>query len=103
MKILFYDAKQYDIESFNKQLKDYPEITVDYIETDINERTASLADGYDAVCAFVSSDLGKNTIKTLGEKGVSLILTARAVRKDQGIGIHQGICLCQKSRTVQRY
>ena len=33
MKILFYDAKQYDIESFNKQLKDYPEITVDYIET----------------------------------------------------------------------
>ena len=74
MKILFYDAKQYDIESFNKQLKDYPEITVDYIETDINERTAYLADGYDAVCAFVSSDLGKNTIKTLGEKGVSLIL-----------------------------
>lgn len=74
MKILFYDAKQYDIESFNKQLKDYPEITVDYIETDINERTASLADGYDAICAFVSSDLGKNTIKTLGEKGVSLIL-----------------------------
>ena len=39
MKILFYDAKQYDIESFNKQLKDYPEITVDYIETDINENT----------------------------------------------------------------
>ena len=74
MKILFYDAKQYDIESFNKQLKDYPEITVDYIETDINERTASLADGYDAICAFVSSDLGKNTIKTLGEKGISLIL-----------------------------
>ncbi len=72
-KFVFYDAKQYDIESFNKQLKDYPEITVDYIETDINERTASLADGYDAICAFVSSDLGKNTIKILG-KGVSLIL-----------------------------
>lgn len=69
MKILFYDAKQYDIESFNKQLKDYPEITVDYIETDINERTASLADGYDAICAFVSSDLGKNTIKNIGRKG----------------------------------
>ena len=70
MKILFYDAKQYDIESFNKQLKDYPEITVDYIETDINERTASLADGYDEICAFVSSERGKDTIKTLGEKGI---------------------------------
>lgn len=74
MKILFYDAKQYDIESFNSQLGEFPDVTIDYIEADINDKTASIADGYDAVCAFVSSDLGEATLRVLGEKGVKLLL-----------------------------
>ena len=43
MKILFYDTKSYDKESFDKALKDYPEITIEYTKSDLDSRTASLA------------------------------------------------------------
>ena len=74
MKILFYDAKKYDIESFDSQLKNFPEVEIDYIEADINEKTASIAQGYDAVCAFVSSDLSESTLRVLADKEVKLLL-----------------------------
>lgn len=74
MKILFYDAKPYDEESFLKKQPEFPEIEVEYLKTDISPRTASLAKGYDAVCAFVSSDLGKNTLEVLADQNVKLLL-----------------------------
>lgn len=74
MKILFYDAKKYDVESFDKEIKNYPDITIDYLEADISRKTAALAKGYDAICAFVSSDLSGAVIDKLAEQGVKLIL-----------------------------
>ena len=58
MKILFFDTKSYDKESFQKQEKNYPGIEIDYLKTDLAPKTAPLAKGFDAVCAFVSSDVG---------------------------------------------
>lgn len=43
MKILFYDARDYDRDSFDAQLKNYPNIKIDYIEADLSPVTASLA------------------------------------------------------------
>ena len=74
MKILFYDTKVYDKETFNLALPDFPEITVDYLKTDISPKTAALAKGYDAICAFVSSDLGKETLDVLHDCSVRLLL-----------------------------
>lgn len=74
MKILFFDAKPYDIESFEKEIGNYPQLEVEYLAADISERTAELACGYDAVCAFVSSVLSRNVIKKLAACGVRLIL-----------------------------
>lgn len=74
MKILFYDAKPYDRESFNKMLPDYPGIQIDYLETDISCHTVRLARGYDAVCLFVASQVDESTIKCLCEAGIHLIL-----------------------------
>lgn len=74
MKILFYDAKKYDVESFSKEASRYPDIEIKYLETDVSPTTAVLAEGYDAVCAFVSSDLGTEVIHTLADKGIKLIL-----------------------------
>ena len=74
MKILFYDTKQYDRDSFEKTMVNFPEITVDFLKTDISHRTVELAKGYDAVCVFVASDLSGETVKKLGEYGVKLIL-----------------------------
>ena len=74
MRILFFDTKSYDKDSFQKQVPNYPEIEIDYLKTDLAPKTAPLAKGYDAVCAFVSSDVGSETMDALHEAGVKLIL-----------------------------
>ena len=42
MKILFYDTKSYDKESFEATLAKYPGIQIDYIRSDLDPRTAAL-------------------------------------------------------------
>ncbi len=74
MKILLYDAKPYDRESFDAHLPDYPGITLDYIDADLTPGTARLAQGYDAICAFVNADLGRDMLRRLHEVGVKTIL-----------------------------
>lgn len=74
MKILFYDTKSYDKDSFQEALKDYLDITVEYTKSDLDPRTAALAEGFDGVCAFVSSDAGTKTLEILHSKGVRLLL-----------------------------
>ena len=76
MKILFFGAKSYDEKFFGEclQKERYKKIRVDFIESDLSVQTAALADGYDAVCAFVHMDLGKETVRRLKECRVKLIL-----------------------------
>ena len=74
MRILFYDTKSYDKNSFEKALPNYPGIEIEYLKTDLDPRTAPLAKGFDAVCAFVSSDVGVDTLTILHKKGVKLVL-----------------------------
>ena len=74
MRILFYDTKEYDRTSFERQLQNYPSIEIDFLKADLAPATAKLADGYDAVCAFVNSDIGTKTVDELHRYGISLIL-----------------------------
>lgn len=74
MKILFYDTKSYDQESFCRQLVNFPGIEIDYLKGDLSPRSAVIARGYDAVCAFVSSDVGARTLELLDSYGVHLVL-----------------------------
>ncbi len=74
MKILFYDTKPYDKESFESVAGEFPPISVDYLDADISPKTASLARGYDGVCLFVASPVTREVIKVLSENGVKLIL-----------------------------
>ncbi len=76
MKILFYDTKNYDRDSFDAALKkaENNHIEIEYIKSDLDPRTAALAEGCDAVCAFVSSDVGAKTLEILHEKKVGLVL-----------------------------
>ena len=74
MKILFYDTKKYDRDSFEKVVTDFPEMEIDYLEADLSVQTARLAKGYDAVCAFVSSDVSEKVLQLLGQRGVKLVL-----------------------------
>lgn len=74
MRILFYDATSYDKEAFDKELKNYEGIEITYQEIDISLKTVSLARDYDAICAFVNSDLSKEVIEKLHDIGIRLIL-----------------------------
>lgn len=74
MKILFYDTKSYDRKAFEAQRPAYPQIQIEYLKSELTSKTAKLAKGYDAVCAFVSSDVGTQTIDILKRCEVKLIL-----------------------------
>lgn len=74
MKILFYDTKKYDKDSFEKVLPEFPDVKMDFLETDLSVYTAQLAKGYDGVCAFVSSDVSGDVLRALDENGVKLVL-----------------------------
>lgn len=74
MKILFYGTKNYDEQFFERLLPSYPEITIKYTEANLQEETAVLAAGFEAVCAFVNADISAPVIRVLAEKGVKLVL-----------------------------
>ena len=74
MKILFYDAATYDVESFEKELAHFPDIEIIYHEVDISPKTVSLALGCDAICAFVNSDLSAPVLEKLAAINIKLVL-----------------------------
>lgn len=72
MKIVFYDAKPYDIEWFNKANEKYG-FDIRYLEYKLNHETAVMAGGADAVCAFVNDSIDKDTIDALHGMGIKII------------------------------
>lgn len=71
-KIAFFDTKPYDKIYFDKY-KDEFGFEIKYFESKLNPDTAYIAKKFDAVCAFVNDDLGKETVKELDEAGIKII------------------------------
>lgn len=69
-KIAFFDAKQYDIESFNKINKDYE---IHYFESKLSAKTVVLAKDMDAVCVFVNDEVDKEVLDKLNEYGIHIL------------------------------
>ena len=72
IKVAFFDAKPYDITSFETYGKDQ-DMTFRFLETKLNEDTVELARGCDAVCVFVNDDVNAAVIDKLHEFGIRLI------------------------------
>ena len=72
IKIAFFDAKPYDIESFNKVNKDY-NLDIKYFNNRLNLDTVIQAHGYNVVCAFVNDDLSETVIDRLLKYDLKLI------------------------------
>lgn len=47
---------------------------IEYIASDLDPRTAALSHGFDAVCAFVSSNVNATVLDILHEAGIRLVL-----------------------------
>lgn len=71
-KIVFFDSKDYDRESFEAVNKSFGFETV-YYKDRLSLSTVSLANGADAVCVFVNDECDANVIDALAAKGVKLI------------------------------
>jgi len=72
MKIAVFSTKSYDQEYFENYSID-SQYTFSFFETALNKDTASLTNGFDAVCIFVNDSVDKNTIEILSKNGVRLI------------------------------
>lgn len=70
MRIAFFDTKSYDKTSFEACKGN---LKFRFFESKLNEDTADLTKGFDAVCVFVNDTLNAAVIDRLYENGVRLI------------------------------
>lgn len=70
MKIAFFSTKSYDRQFFDKYVSTHEII---YFEAPLNEQTANLAAGCNAVCVFVNDKLTTAVIAELKKSGIKLI------------------------------
>lgn len=83
-RIAFFDSKSYDIKSFTNILNerknnpDKEEVEIKYFESKLNPDSASLAKGFDVVCAFVNDNINNQTIDKLHELGIEVLLMRSA-------------------------
>ena len=72
IKVAFYDTKDYDKPSFEYYGGQH-DMQFRFLETKLNEDTADLARGCDAVCVFVNDNVNAAVIDRLYELGVKII------------------------------
>ena len=72
MKVAFFDTKPYDVPGFTKYAQDAG-IEIKFLETKLNEDTASLANGFDCVCIFVNDVANAAVVEKLYAGGVRMI------------------------------
>lgn len=72
MKIVFYDTKQYDIDSFTKENKNF-NYKLKFLDFKLTIESVELAKGYDAVCVFVNDVVTEAIINRLHELGIKII------------------------------
>ena len=72
IKVAFYDTKEYDKPSFERYGALF-DMQFRFVESKLNEDTAALAEGCDAVCVFVNDDVNAAVIDKLYRYGVKLI------------------------------
>ncbi|WP_290798067.1 2-hydroxyacid dehydrogenase [Flavihumibacter sp. UBA7668] len=70
MKILFYSSQPYDKSYFNRLGGD---MDLQYLDTQLTEQTAGLAQGFAVICAFVNDKLDASVLEQLKKGGTGLI------------------------------
>ncbi|MGB4102101.1 MAG: 2-hydroxyacid dehydrogenase [Alphaproteobacteria bacterium] len=72
MKVLFYSARPYDRDSM--QTANGGRHQLEFTEARLDEKTALLAQGFDAVCGFVNDCFTAPVLQSLKAAGVRLVL-----------------------------
>lgn len=72
MKVTFFSTQPYDSKAFEASNTNYS-FNIKYLDVQLNEQTASLARGADAVCAFVNDRINGSILKELASVGVKIV------------------------------
>ncbi|MGV3604226.1 MAG: 2-hydroxyacid dehydrogenase [Dyadobacter fermentans] len=72
MRILFFSAKPYDKQFFNKANEAYGH-QIEYLETHLGPHIVQAVDGQEAVCVFVNDKVNAGVIGVLADRGVKII------------------------------
>jgi D-lactate dehydrogenase len=72
IRVLFYDTKPYDQQSFDAANTQY-QFDFKYLRSHLNEDTAVISKGYNAVCLFVNDQLTANIADILAENNIHLV------------------------------
>ena len=72
MNVVFFSSKAYDQQFFSKTNEKYSH-RLTFLEVPLNESTAVLANGYEAVCIFVNDIANKEVLQGLAEQGIRLV------------------------------
>lgn len=73
MKLLLFDAKQYDKEYFNLHSKG-SSVDISYVDEKLSPSTVHMAKGYDGVCVFVNDVVNSEVIDCLCNFGIKIIV-----------------------------
>ena len=71
MRVAVFSTKPYDEEFLSRANQDRHQLV--FLEPRLTSDTAALADGMDAVCAFVNDDLGAAVLRRLTDGGVRAV------------------------------
>ncbi|PHQ31310.1 2-hydroxyacid dehydrogenase [Leeuwenhoekiella nanhaiensis] len=72
MRVAFFSTKKYDQDFFEQTNESFGH-ELRFFETSLNKHTASLAEGFEAVCVFVNDALDAKTISKLADFDIKLI------------------------------
>ncbi len=72
MKVAVFGAKSYDKKHLSQENRKFNHALV-FLDVNLNALTASLAQGFDAVCAFVNDVLDKACLEKLSHSGVKTV------------------------------
>jgi len=72
LRIAFFDAKQYEIDSFNDANATY-HFDIKYFQSRLSENNVIITKQADAVCAFVNDIIDDKVAHALYDNGITLI------------------------------
>lgn len=74
MNVAFFSTQKYEHPFFEQSSAAHTDLSITYFEQSLNEQTAILANGYDAICIFVNDTANAHVIEQLARQGVKTLL-----------------------------
>lgn len=85
LKVAFFDSKQYDIDFFNKQNKNYG-FDIKYFESHLSMDNVILTEDFDTICIFVNDKITAEITNELYKNGIRLIALRSAGYNNVDLG-----------------